>query len=468
MSKSPVLMTRRSFSWTLCGVPLSLPAWAEEAASMPWNQPATVARVYLASKQVHWPRPDLDVAKDVAEVEARLNEVERKNAHNVRFVGGDVLRADEEVKPWLARMGDIDGVLIVPVTQPIGPLGALIAALEVPALFFSRPYATHAWSGIAATRRREKKKLDVLATTSYGDLDPYMQIFRTVRHLRKSKIIVGAERSAGRQATMDAYTKHFGTAMTYLDYKDLKTSFESVDAAKAQKAAEEFTRGALKVVEPTKQEIHNALRFYLTALEIMQREKANAFTIDCFGTWPAKQMVAYPCIAWSNLNDAGMYGVCEGDLPSTMTQILVTSYSGMPGFVSDPVFDLSRNEVIHAHCVAATKMGGLKGPSSPYIIRHHLETAEGAVLQVLMPSDQTVTVARFNGPTQMLVSTAEVTGTVDSDRGCRSQIRTRVKDAEKWLENYTAGLHRVIFYGDHTRALERMGRLLGFEVVYEM
>jgi hypothetical protein len=94
-------------------------------------------------------------------------------------------------------------------------------------------------------------------------------------------------------------------------------------------------------------------------------------------------MVAYPYITWSKLNDVGMYGVCEGDLHSTMTQILVT-------------------------------------------------------------------------------------GTVDSDRGCRSQIRTRVKDAEKWLQAFTAGLHRLIFYGDHTRALERMGRLLGFEVVQEM
>jgi len=108
------------------------------------------------------------------------------------------------------------------------------------------------------------------------------------------------------------------------------------------------------------------------------------------------------------------------------------------------------------------------GPSAPYAIRHHLETAEGAVLQVLMPSDQPVTVARFNGPTQMLVTTGEVTGPVDDDRGCRSKIRTRVKEAEKWLQNYGPGLHRVVFYGDHTRTLERMGRLLGFEVVYEM
>jgi hypothetical protein len=62
------------------------------------------------------------------------------------------------------------------------------------------------------------------------------------------------------------------------------------------------------------------------------------------------------------------------------------------------VFDLSRNEVIHAHCVSATKMKGPHGPASPYIIRNHLETNEGAVLQVLMPSNEAVTVALWRGP----------------------------------------------------------------------
>jgi hypothetical protein len=35
------------------------------------------------------------------------------------------------------------------------------------------------------------------------------------------------------------------------------------------------------------------------------------------------------------------------------------------------------------------------------------------------------------------------------------------------LENYSAGLHRVIFYGDHVRAVERMGKMMGFQVVRE-
>jgi hypothetical protein len=176
----------------------------------------------------------------------------------------------------------------------------------------------------------------------------------------------------------------------------------------------------------------------------------------------------YPCIAWSKFNDAGPYGVCEADLASTMTQMLVTSYTGVPGFVSDPVFDISRDEVIHAHCVSATRMKGILGPASPYIVRNHLETNEGAVLPVLMPADETMTVARFTAPGRLLASTAIVTGGGDSDRGRRSQIRTRVADAEKWLQNYTAGLHRVIFYGDHMKTLERMGRVLGFEVVREV
>jgi hypothetical protein len=150
-----------------------------------------------------------------------------------------------------------------------------------------------------------------------------------------------------------------------------------------------------------------------------------------------------------------------------MTQLLVTSYAGVPGFVSDPVFDASRNEVIHAHCVCATRMKGPSQPASPYIIRNHLETNEGAVLQVLMPAGETITVARFAEPAHMLVSTAEVIGPGDNHRGCRTQIRTRVPDADRWLRNYSSGLHRVIFYGDHVRSIELLGRMLAYRVTRE-
>lgn len=234
------------------------------------------------------------------------------------------------------------------------------------------------------------------------------------------------------------------------------------------------------MVEPSPEEIVNSFRLYLAIEEVMRREQANAIAIDCLGGFGRGELPAYPCVAFSRLNDAGMYGVCECDLDSAMTQLLVTSFSGVPGFVSDPVFDTSRNEVIHAHCVSATRLRGVGGESFPYAVRTHLEDHKGVSMQVLAPDGGAMTVARFAGAGRMLLSGGEALGNVEDERGCRTKIRTRVPDAHKLLAQWAAPLntgpampgtrdllHRVVFYGDHTSGIERLGRLTGFQVFHE-
>jgi len=461
-----IVFSRRQFAFSLGCLPLTLRADEEFSLKGPWSEPAVVHKVYLSGTQLHWPRPTLDVQREVAEIEARMAEVERKHQGRVRFVGGELLRTPEEVTAWAKSLGDVDAVMVTYVTIP-SPLTSLLDAVKLPVLVYAIPYAGHHWASIADLRKR-RGKLDVVASSSYGDLDPYIGVFRTIRHLRKSKIVVVAMRPENLEKLAAAFTAQYGTAFRFLTYDDLHAAFRAADAARARKEADQVVRSALRVIEPKPQEIEDAVRYYHGVQEILRREQANAMTVDCFGGLLAKKMPAYPCIAWSKLNDQGLYGVCEADLRSTMTQLLVTSYSGMPGFVSDPVFDTSRNEVIHAHCVSATRMKGIGGPASPYILRNHLETNDGVVMQVLMPAGETITCAKFQDPQTMLVSAAEVTSAEDSDRGCRTKIRTRVSDAEKWLHNYTGGLHRVIFYGNHLPVIERMGRLMGFQVVREI
>jgi hypothetical protein len=480
MHYATVCMTRRRFGYTLCGAWLASRCFvdglkgAANTSPQPWDGPALVAKVYLGAAQSHWPRTGVDVKKEAAELDARLAEIERKHSGSVRFTGGQVLLDNSEIEAWAKSLGDADAVLAVPVCQPSPSVSVVVDAAKLPTLCFSRPFAGHQWSGIAGLRK-SGRRVDVLASSSYGGFDAWAPVFRTIHHLRTSKVLVVAASPAGRQPLTNEFTKQFGTAFSFFTFDDINAAFQKADTAKARQAAEEFTRAALKVVEPTQKEILDAFRFYLMVEGLLEREKANAITLDCFPALLAHKLPAYPCISWSKLNDQGRYGVCEGDVRSTMTQLLVTAHTGMPGFVSDPVFDVSRDEVSHAHCVAATKMRGINGPSSPYLIRHHLETAEGAVLQVVMPVGEKITVGKFSDPRTFLVSTAEVTGTTaeisgspDAEGGCRTKIRTRVSDAQKWLENYSAGLHRVIFYGDHVAAIERMGRLMGFEVVREI
>jgi hypothetical protein len=464
VSETDLLLSRRQFGWTLSGLAMA-PRLFGATQAMPWAAPATVKKVYLAVPQPTWPRPDLDVQAERAELEAVLSGVERKLTGVVRFTGGELVRTGDDAQAFLKGLEEADGVVIVDLTSGTGGMLRPLREIPVPVLLFGRPYS--GWSYVDVARWVQSgKRADLIVTSEPGDLDPYMRVFRTIHHLRHSKVLV-VSNDAGRNSTAEAFTKQFGTSFGFPSYQDLKAAYDAADPGEAWKAAEEFTRGALKVVEPKPAEITDALRLYHAVAALLEREKANAITVDCLGGFKRGDLPAYPCVAWSKLNDQGLYGVCEADLLSTMTQLLLTSFSGKPGFVSDPVFDTGRNEIIHAHCVAATAMQGIGGPRSPYAIRSHMEDNKGVSMQVMMPVRQIVTVAKFLSAEALGVSTGEVVENVDDPRGCRSKIRTRVAGAKRMLESYTGGLHRVVFYGDYVPVVEQMGRLMGFRVVHE-
>ena len=456
-------LSRRRFNLCLAGAAMPF-APATGSETKPWVGPAMVKKVYVGVEKPTWPRPDLDFQREVADIEARLAELERKHPGKVRFTGGERIRTPEEAVALAAGLGDADAVLVLDLTSSTAPILRALREVQTPMLLFTRPYS--GWSYLDfANWVQNGKKADLVASSEFGDLDAYMRVFHTMHHLRHSRVLVVRQ---GRDGSADGYSAQFGTRIDFPGYARLKAAYDSIDPAKAQKAADEFVRAAVRVVEPSREEILDALRFYLGVERLLAEEQANAISIDCLGGFRRGDLPAYPCVAWSKLNDRGLYGVCEADLPSTMTQILVTSFCDRPGFVSDPVFDTSKHEVIHAHCVAATCMQGVGGAGAPYIIRSHMEDNQGVSMQVMMPVGDTVTVAKFVNPRKLVVSTGEMLGNVDSPRGCRTQFRTRVPNARKMLENYAGGLHRVVFWGDYVEAVEKMGRLMGFQVVREI
>ena len=103
----------------------------------------------------------------------------------------------------------------------------------------------------------------------------------------------------------------------------------------------------------------------------------------------------------------------------------------------------------------------------PYIIRSHAEDNKGASLQVKMRAGQVVTVAKLDGLRRMLISTGEIIGNVDEERGCRTKVMTKVKDARKLLEGYSGETHRVLFYGDWVQQIKWLARILDLEVIEE-
>jgi len=182
------------------------------------------------------------------------------------------------------------------------------------------------------------------------------------------------------------------------------------------------------------------------------------------------------CLTFSKLNDLGLVGACEGDIDSTLTMLLFAYAFGVPGFITDPVFDVSKNALIHFHCTCATKMDGPAGQRLPFRIRSQTDSQGGVALDVAQRVGQPVTCAKLVNLDTMLISPGTITEIGNSPLACRTQFTTRVRDARRMFLNWGGDviqgdtmtlLHRVVFYGDHMKAMQDLASLMGFKVIEE-
>jgi hypothetical protein len=86
---------------------------------------------------------------------------------------------------------------------------------------------------------------------------------------------------------------------------------------------------------------------------------------------------------------------------------------------------------------------------------------------VKMPVGRRLSMARLIGTNIMLFSTGDAVDTPFVERGCRSKVAMKVENPEKFLENWSCGLHRVVFYGDHSRDIKSYCRFAGLRLLRE-
>jgi len=243
--------------------------------------------------------------------------------------------------------------------------------------------------------------------------------------------------------------------------------YDAIPERAAEEETRRWIRGATKVVEPPRAEVLNSCRLALAFEQLMTEEKATCITADCYGSMYRK-LPAFPCVGFVRLNDMGLAGICESDLKSAMTFLLLQGLSGRPGFISDPTVDESKKAIVLAHCLGSRRMDGPQGPLQPYKLRTIMERQEGCVPQVRMRVGAPVTQAWLPGTDKLQYFTGRIIESPDTERGCRTKMTVRVDgDIERLWQNWSQGLHRVTCYGDVVADLKRFCRFKDIEIVNE-
>jgi len=423
-----------------------------------------VGRVYLAVPASGWPKPDLNLAADVRKYEDEFAKLKPQLA-DVEFVEGGLVTSGQQLAAVKEKFKGVSGILAIHLNCGVTGYVNSLLELGAPLVFFAMPYAGHEWHTIASMQRLGRK-IEMFPTSNYADLAAAVRPFRAIQRLKEAKLLYIRDPGPDPQY-VKAIREKFGTEIVNVPSQELVAAYRAIPPADAEAHAATWIRGAEKVVEPPKEDIVKGARMDLALFKLVEAAGASTITINCLGMGLIDRDMGYPCLGFCRLNDVGLGGVCEADLKSAMTHLLFLNLVGKPGFVTDPVIDLATNTIIHAHCVSATKMDGVEGPAAPYVIRNHLEDHRGCVLQVKMRIGERITMSRLIGSDVLLYSTGEIVGTPDVDRGCRTKIAVKVGSAQKFLDNWSCGLHRVVFYGDHAADLRRFCRFKGIRLVNE-
>ncbi len=444
------------------------------AADRDWPKlpPVKIRKLYAGTSGGAWPSPKFRADEEIARYEKLLAEVEKKLG-DVQFVGGEQVKNAQEAAKAAADLGDAAGLLVFDLNFDGGGRVAPIVNAGRPTVVFFYPFSGHQWMYYSQWQKAGKRML-VMPTSDYREIERAARLLRVPARMQQSRIlVVGHPRGTRAACSPDAVKKSLGCDVAVIPKQRLTDIYNALDAKAVEAEAEDYWLGkAKKIVEPTREAIITSARLYPALKKLMIEENAQAVTSSHCMDMPAKG-----CLAFSKLNDLGLVGACEGDMDSTLTMLLFQYAFGVPGFISDPLFDFSKNAVVHAHCTSVTKLDGPAGERAPFLIRTQCDSEQGVSLEVEMRVGQEVTCAKLANNDTLLVSTGRITEIPDYyDRGCRTQIVTEVRDARRMFANWGGGvlpndmmtlLHRVVFYGNHLRDLADLAPLLGLKLVEE-
>ncbi len=287
----------------------------------------------------------------------------------------------------------------------------------------------------------------------------------TVQRMKASKILAVRNQESG------AAKPIMGIPMERVSFAEVNEAWKQADKDQARAIADRWQKTAAVIKDVSRETLENSAAMYIGMKSVLQKHDANAITINCLGGFYGGHIHAYPCLGFHELNNEGLIGACECDTRSTATMVTFTAMTqGRPGYISDPVVDTGRRQIIYAHCVASNRVFGPKGPTNPYEILTHSEDRQGASVRSVFPVGYKVTTLEIlPREKEILLHQGKAVDNDRNDRACRTKLCAEpIGDIEKLFTMWDRwSWHRVTFYGDLKQPAYALADRIGWKVLEE-
>ena len=375
------------------------------------------------------------------------------------------VHSTQEADAWVAEAAAAkpDGLLVVLLDRQehAWPTANKAIDTKLPTVVFS-PVGSSFTTNTATPSK--KPGCFICATDDFRQVEYGLKMLHAGARLKATRCLVIKGRTRAERQMPD-----LGIELRYVPAKDFLDEYKRTPVTDEVEAmAADYLRRARRRAGATKQDVVNGVRSYVVARTLLEREEADAITMDCLGAL-GRTKVSLPCIAWSKMNDDGVPAACEADLGAVASHAIVQYLFDRPGFQQDPVAETARGAIIGAHCSCPTRLHGFGQPPEPFDVVHHHGVRDATPRPIWRLGQRVSSVdvlpGRKGAPARMLISAGEVIGNVDVPPagGCVVSVMVKFDGVTDVLAY--PGFHQVFFYGDYKRELAAFCRLVGIEPV---
>jgi hypothetical protein len=287
-----------------------------------------------------------------------------------------------------------------------------------------------------------------------------------LRRLKETKVLAVRDQTAGPEGEV------MGVKVERLTFAELNEAWKQADKGESRAVADRWAKAARKIEGVSRETLETSAAMYLAEKALLKKHGAMGITINCLGGFYGGHIHAYPCLGFYQLNSDGLVGGCECDVRSAATMVIGNILThGRPGYISDPVMDTAKRQIIYAHCVAPDRAFGPEGKTNPFEILTHSEDRQGASVRSILPTGYLTTSLEFDqGKKQILMHRALAVANDLDDRACRTKLCGEpVGDFEKLFGMWDQwGWHRVTFYGDLKEPVYALADTAGWKVIEEV
>ena len=199
-------------------------------------------------------------------------------------------------------------------------------------------------------------------------------------------------------------------------------------------------------------EMEKALYVYGALERLVEKYDLCGVSIRCFDLLDT--VFTTGCIGLAILNNKGIYGGCEGDVPALISMAILGAITGEPLFLCNAnKFDTREGTALFAHCTIPTTM--LKD----FTLNTHFESNIGVAVQgTFDETDCTIfkcegDLSRYHAQEGRLIPVAF------SEMLCRTQVKVALDDFSYFLTR-PINNHHIICRGKHAAEVDAFFKLI--------